>query len=355
LEMGANIIALDIPGDWGGPRPSWKLWQRLINTAKNSPGSITFPLSQDQTKCKDEEELCKSCGANLMEQPARIRNWLVEVVSKIPKNDKIAIGNYTYLDGALHVKLAIAADICIRGVREARPDAAAAFLCTPTDIQVVTDESRAQAMANYSRFHLGYGFETFFQVITLFSRLKKNFLPKVKTGTEKKLSIVDGMSVAQGPNYALAKRLQHWRAQMTFEEGAIASTRVAPSTATISVMSNKTFQWAYFGMPYFVPFEIFKQETTNAVMCALLVGDMVNPEASKNPKNRKAKGLDNTLEIFKTEAVHGGLWRCAYQLDTIGEVSAIVYFLGGPKIFPAAVWVLTALFCYVLALFTGLM
>jgi hypothetical protein len=42
--------------------------------------------------------------------------------------------------------------------------------------------------------------------------LAKNALPTVKTRDGKDLSIVDGLSVVQGPNYALAKRMQHWRA-----------------------------------------------------------------------------------------------------------------------------------------------
>jgi hypothetical protein len=36
--------------------------------------------------------------------------------------------------------------------------------------------------------------------------------------------------------------------------------------------------------------------------------------------------------------VHGGLWRAAYKVDSIGEVSAIIYFLGGPKMFLPVVY-----------------
>jgi hypothetical protein len=31
--------------------------------------------------------------------------------------------------------------------------------------------------------------------------------------------------------------------------------------------------------------------------------------------------------------MHGGVWRCAYQVDSIGEMSVIIHFLGGPKTF----------------------
>lgn len=56
--------------------------------------------------------------------------------------------------------------------------------------------------------------------------------------------------------------------------------------------------------------------------------DTLNAASPKNPKNRKSAGIDNTLELFRTQGVHGGLWRCAYKVDSIGEVSALIYFAG---------------------------
>jgi len=348
LELGANIIALDIPGNWGGPRPSWKLWERLISTAKASPGTLTFPLIREQAAAESEgiQDLCEACGANLMEQPAEITNWLLEVIGGLPKGSKVVIGNYTYLDGELHVKLALAADAVISGVRAVHPETGCAFLCTPTDIHVVPEAAHAAALRNYSAFRIGTLFEKFVQCVTMFSKLRNNALPAVTAEDGHKVYLVDGLSVAQGPNYALAKRMQHWRAQLTYSEGAVASTRIAPSTATISVLHNKTFQWAYFGMPYFEPFEIFKQETTNALMTALLIHDLVNPKASKNPNNSKASKIGNTVELFRTESVHGGLWRSAYQVDSIGETSALVHFCGGPKLFPMFLIAVTVLFLF---------
>lgn len=40
-----------------------------------------------------------------------------------------------------------------------------------------------------------------------------------------------------------------------------------------------------------------------------------------------------TLELFKLCSLHGGVWRCAYKVDSIGEMSVIIHFLGGPKRF----------------------
>jgi len=153
--------------------------------------------------------------------------------------------------------------------------------------------------------------------------LKKNALTPVKTNDGREISYVDGIVVPQGPNYALAKRMQHWRAIVARSAGCWVSTHIAPSTATASVVHNKQFAWAYDGMPYFTPFEIFEQETSNAVMGAILVHDLRNPKAVANPSVR----LGNPLELFKENSFHGGVWRAGYKVGSIGEMSVLVHFV----------------------------
>jgi len=113
----------------------------------------------------------------------------------------------------------------------------------------------------------------------------------------------------------------------------VISSHIAPSTATLSVVSNKTFGWAYGGMPYFKPYEIFQADTTNSLMAAQLIYDVTNPNAGGNPKNRAKFNIRTPLEIFRLCSYHGGVWRSAYKVDSIGEVSVIIHFLGGPKVF----------------------
>lgn len=134
--------------------------------------------------------------------------------------------------------------------------------------------------------------------------------------------IVNGISVAQGPNYALAKRLQHWRAIIARSKGCIVSSNIAPSTSTVSVVSNRTFAWAYEGMPYFKPFEIATPDLSKAVMLALLAFDLNDSSSAANPKTQ----LGNPNQLFSYGSFHGGLWRCAYEVDSIGEASVILYF-----------------------------
>jgi hypothetical protein len=272
LEHGATVVALDIPGAWGVG--ACKMWERLITTARNSSGTIIFPLAKAQDSYASDADMMAGCGCNLTEQPGEIVAWLTTVAPK----SRLTVGNYTYLDGDLHVKLSLAADAVISGVCKARKDTAIAFLCTPTDIHFVPDEAHKAAEKNYG-FHPGKGIEMLVQLLTMGTKLVKNALPPVTTADGSKVKLIDGLSVAQGPNYALAKRLQHWRAVVAYDSNHTVSSNIAPSTSTLSVVSNRSFAWAYGGMPYFKPYEIFVQDTTNALMAAVLISDVTDPSS----------------------------------------------------------------------------
>lgn len=124
------------------------------------------------------------------------------------------------------------------------------------------------------------------------------------------------------PYLALAKRMQHWRAVIARGKGCIVSSNIAPSTSTVSVTQNRTFAWAYEGMPYFKPYEIFAPETSNSVMSAILFNDINNPKSIANPN----VGIANPNQLFSYGSFHGGTWRCAYEIDSIGEASVLLYF-----------------------------
>lgn len=308
LELGANVIAVDIPGSWG--RAS-KMWERLIAAARNSAGTLTIPVKS--ASCSDDE-LTTQAGCDLLNEPKEIADWLCGLVAKLPSTAKVCIGNYTYLDGELHVKLSLCADSLIDRVlsdcKKRDLSSTCAFLCTPTDAHLVPEAVAADSVARY-------------KARSVFSKLVQAVAPKtLKPNYKPGARVCDGLSVAQGPNYALAKRMQHWRACLANANGHAVSSMVAPSTATISVIHNRTFAWAYGGMPVF-GFEIFKQETTTAVMAAILVHDVLNPKGPKQPSKDR-----NPLELFASEAVHGGLWRSPFAVDSIGEVSALRYFGG---------------------------
>ena len=140
LELSANVVAIDIPGSWGkgSKRPASGVWKRLFALADQGGGTLTVPVDvTSRATSRDRDALAEAAGCDLMMEPREIAAWLEQWVQTLPKKARVCVGNYTYLDGELHVKLALCADFLIKTVLEASAKlttpAACAFLCTPTD------------------------------------------------------------------------------------------------------------------------------------------------------------------------------------------------------------------------------
>ena len=86
----------------------------------------------------------------------------------------------------------------------------------------------------------------------------------------------------QGPNYALAKRIQRWRASVDRAAGRQVSFHVAPSTRTRSVVKNRALAAAFAGAHRF-GVEVFDPATSNTLMAALLVHDLVAEPPGPRP------------------------------------------------------------------------
>lgn len=71
--------------------------------------------------------------------------------------------------------------------------------------------------------------------------------------------------------------------------------------------------------------QVFQQETSNAVMGALLLRDVADPATPSNP----TLPLKNPLQLFSYGSFHGGVWRMAYTIDSIGTASVMAYLLVG--------------------------
>lgn len=199
-----------------------------------------------------------------------------------------------------------------------------AYLCTPTDVHVIPRLAHEAARRQLNSFG----------PVNLLCRLTGNLLGSLVVNAKKPVIgkdgsgfyLVDGLVNKQGPNYALAKRMQHWRAVVARESNrCYVSSNIAPSTATKSVVSNKLFAMAYGGMKYFKPMEVFQQETSNAVMGALLVRDVCDSATPSNP----SLPIKNPLQLFSYGSFHGGVWRMAYTIDSIGTPAVLGYLLEG--------------------------
>lgn len=305
LELGANIIAVDIDRA--------PVWERLVKMARDSPGTLIMPVKKDPKSLKTDEDLFANAGADLLGQTPQIANWLIDQ----QPGKQLVIGGYAYLDSALFVRLAIAMDAIMEKVIAKRKNAALAFLCSPTDVFVTSDDSHDARAKAFKTLPL---WQSLLRMIVPKNMLVKNAIRQAKADDGATFSIVDGLAVAQGPNYALAKRLQHWRCMLARNAGHTVSTNIAPSTATVSVVHNPQFAAAYKGMGYFQPMEIVYQDLSNAVMTAMLLNDVCNPKAAANPANK----LDNQIRLFTSGSCHFGIWRMAFKCGSIGEVSALI-------------------------------
>lgn len=318
LSMGANIIAVDYHAK--------SVWDNIFKRVKNSPGRIIYPVRSTKIskagksidEC-DDSELAGIAGCDLFTDTPEIATWIISV-AKQEKCKELNIGGYVYLPGERFVRAAMAMDAIQETVMEGIKGVSLGFLCSPTDVFVVDQETRSASQKYRKESPLGSAW--------LFKLLlgKKALVSNEGQGSTESggnLQIVNGIVVEQGPNYVLAKRIQHWRCMLAYSQGHIASSNIAPSTATVSVLQNASFAAAYNGFKNFKAMEVMYQETSNSVMCALLVHDLLNPESPKNPKNKK---LGNPIELFAPGAFHGGVWRCPYQVGSIGITGTLIYY-----------------------------
>jgi hypothetical protein len=140
MSLGANVIAIDLDRDF--------IWKRLIARAKNSSGSITFPMTKEQSSCKDDNEMYAASGCNLFTETPKIRDWLVDLYP----DKSFTVGSYAYLNGALHVQVSLAMDAICRDLCDKRKGTSLAYLCTPTDLHLIPKEAHDAAEKNYKEF-----------------------------------------------------------------------------------------------------------------------------------------------------------------------------------------------------------
>lgn len=326
LEHGANILAVDLD------RP--QIWEKLVSECRKSGGKLLVPVRREKAGelrgLQGEDylrKLTQVAGGNLFTDAPELGTWALENARRL--NVDLAVGGYAYLDGELHVRVALAMDMVMRRLVEERAGTSLGFLCSPTDVFVVPGAAYAAQQKNWAASK--WWLKALRAVIGGRRMLVKNAQSGLKEG---EFRMCDGLLVDQGPNYALAKRLQHWRAMLSRAAGHTVSTNIAPSTATASVLSNFSFKLAFLGMHHFKPMEVFYQETSNAVMGSLLLHDLQNPESAANANTK----LANPLELFAHTAWHGGIWRDAYRMDSKGEVAVLAGIVGNYS--PAVVSVL---------------
>lgn len=294
LGAGSEMGPLRAVLSWGGeavgvdlPRPD--IWKRVLETARASAGTLHVPVAAGTGT--GVERLASRAGADLLHDLPSIADWLGGL------DGRLVLGNYVYADGAINVRVATAVDALSQELMRRRDNVALAFLATPTDVFAVPREAVEHSTRNYGGPSAAMRLvRPALRTVSGGRLLRRNYAPGSDPGLN------DSIVPQQGPNYALAKRLQRWRATVSAREGATVSMNVAPPTRTRSVVKNRALASAYAGAHRF-GIEVFEPATSNTLMAALLVHDLrTEPDPSLSPWQAEAQG-----------AVHGGLWRTAYD------------------------------------------
>jgi hypothetical protein len=285
LSWGATVAAVDVA------RPA--IWDRIGASARRGAGRLLTPGSNQPGSNQpgsNRPGSNRDAGADLLTGLPEIADWL----NSLP--GPLVVGNYTYADGGTHVRVSAAVDALTRRLQQDRDDLALAFLATPTDVFAVPGAAvhfATEAYRQRSRTAklLGRPLRT----VSRGRLLHRAYRPGADPG------ICDSLVPAQGPNYALAKRIQRWRATVARSAGTRVSFHVAPSTRTRSVVKNRALAAAFAGAHHF-GVEVFEPATANTLMAALLVHDLnTEPVVHEHPWQDEA-----------FEAAHGGLWRTPY-------------------------------------------
>ncbi|GAA3519442.1 hypothetical protein GCM10022234_13790 [Aeromicrobium panaciterrae] len=286
MRWGATCVALDLPRT--------DVQERIRAQAIESAGRVHVPARIVTNGAAD-------VGADLVTELPAVAEWLDHI------EGRLVLGNYCYADGATHVRVSMAADALATHLVQHRPDTALAFLATPTDTFAVPAEEVARANAAYAARSVSKVLRTPLRLASGGRLLQRNYPPGADPG------INDALVPQQGPNYALAKRLQRWRATTSRHEGTTVSLNIAPATRTRSVVKNKALAAAYAGAHRF-GVEVFDPATSNTLMAALLVHDL---RAGAAPQAEP--WLDEAHN-----AAHGGLWTTAYHPRSALGLAAVL-------------------------------
>ena len=280
LRWGVRVAGVDLP--------SPPVWARVLRMARQGAGELLVPVNLEAEAAPHpdtgDEAIAQRAGLNLVREVPDAADWLAGL------DGPLVLGNYVYGDGAANVAVCAAADALTARLQSARDDVALAFLATPTDVYAVPADAVACSLRAYAArppaaklagwpLHAASGGRL----------LRRAYAPGADPG------ISDTLVAQQGPNYALAKRLQRWRATAAREAGTVVSLNVAPPTRTRSVTKNRVLAAAYAGAHWFGA-EMFEPATTRTLMAALLVHDLQAGQPARAHPSRAAS----------TRALRGG-------------------------------------------------
>lgn len=251
-------------------------------------------------------------SADLLTQAPAIARWIVETA---PANKPLAIMPLAYLDGEACVRITVAMEAIVGYVMEHWKGSSIklAYLVSPSLPMAIPDAAVENMKERYEK----EGTLSLAKLSSSFSVAKPNTDLWSTTPKEKDLNILNGIIHLQGPNYALSKLLQQWRCISACTTGkALVAAPVAPATRTNSVTHSDKAAAGLEGLNLFLPIVAFDVQPCATLLTAIVLYQL---------ENNSISSLKHPLQHFAHGAVHGGYWRCPYQVNSLGIMS---YLLG---------------------------
>ncbi|KAK7242685.1 hypothetical protein SO694_00016353 [Aureococcus anophagefferens] len=266
LERGATVLAV--------ARKNVKKWAALIAYARTTAGTLYVPVALGSGP-RGDLDAAVNAGCDVLRDLPEIKTWLAEACFA-----PLVVGCYTYLDGDRHVRVVAACDAIAQALvarGSARRDMAYAYLGSPGTAHRRPAEAAARADAALA-------------ALPAWQRLLVAGRAAVATG-----AAFDGLLNLQGPNYALAKTMQMWRAAAAKHDHHVVSCPMAPAVRTRSMLKSAARrQTALKGGQRFGATER-SPEFASAVMALLLMAHVTDPD---NAHASPHAALGGVLDTF---------------------------------------------------------
>jgi hypothetical protein len=313
---------------WGGEvavvaRNNPATWESLIELARNSGGKMLIPVvREDRTTplaALSDYELAQIAGLDMLVHYSEIASWMNELSKKAKA--KFILGLYAYTPKINHIRVQAVQETLAALAMEnfSKEKLVFSWLATPTDSTPGPASIGENQLERFRNRSVGAIIrDSFLGLVSAARAAKPKFFD---SASGKKLVLVNASVQQQGPSYSFSKRTQRWRAYLAHYAGFRVSYQISPPARTNSVLRHKILRASYLGAPLFGinPFEV---DVAKSASAAALVHDVLDETAYPN------KNTTTDLQCFS--AIHGGLWRLAYQNRSVWVVATL---LGLPALF----------------------
>ena len=310
LTFGANVIAIRTRKKSG--------WIEMGNFAIHSAGKLFIPLSEianeNPESGNDTKEWHDMAGCDILTETLDIRDWVIDVMGGPSSEIDLTVGLYTYLDSEAHVRVTLGCDVIMTGLEKAFPKTRFAYIGS-------TSVSTAISKAMYTAVEDNRAASAIWMKATRCKAPNISKIENVLDSQEEDKTIIlrHGFVIAQGPNYALAKTAQVWRAMIANNYPSFCA---GPITKTVSVVHNPTMAAMLNSFDRVKPYEIMDPPCASTMLGLLLSYDILFEKLDKD------KETGHPLERTLGSAFHSGDLRGPYDFESSKCLSGAMYLLG---------------------------